>query len=130
VTPYEELRALLQRYARAVDQRDVDGLAALFHPEATITGARGPQGLDEWLDTLRAPRAFPQSMHMLGDPIIELSEADGTAHLDCYAVVYQLGDQAQKQGDLTLGIRYADQAVLYEGHWVFRSRAAQTLWMR
>ena len=59
MTAHDELRALLQRYARAADERDVDALAALFHPDAEITGARGAQTLDEWLETMRAPRSFP-----------------------------------------------------------------------
>ena len=126
---YEELRALLQRYARAADERDVDRLATLFHPAAEISGTRGPQSLEEWLDTMRAPRTFPQSMHLIGDPLIEFSEPAGEAHLDTYAVVHQLGDTAG-QGDLTLGVRYLDTAVVHEGRWVFRLRIARTLWMR
>jgi len=120
----------MQRYARAADDRNIANLTALFHPDALITGSRGSQGLSEWLDTMRAPRTFPQSMHLIGDPIIDLLKSNDAAHLDCYAVVYQLGDQALNQGDLTLGIRYADEALLHEGRWVFKNRKAQTLWMR
>jgi len=129
VSAYEELRALLQRYARAADERDLDTLASLFHPAAEISGTRGPQNLEEWLDTMRAPRAFPQSMHLIGDPLIEFSEPADEAHLDTYAVVHQLSGPAGK-GDLTLGIRYLDTVVVHEGKWVFRHRIARTLWMR
>ena len=34
VNAADELRALVQRYARAADDRDIDALAALFHPDA------------------------------------------------------------------------------------------------
>jgi hypothetical protein len=123
---HEQLRALVQRYARAADDRDIAALAALFHPDAVIDGARGSQTLEEWLDGMRAPRSFPSSMHMLGDPLIDLD-----AHrLDTYAVVYQLGDQAAGQADLTLGIRYLDDVVRHDGHWVIQRRVARTLWMR
>ena len=57
--PRRDCAALVQRYARAADERDVDALAALFHPDATIEGSRGAQSLAEWLDTMRAPRTFP-----------------------------------------------------------------------
>lgn len=123
-----ELRALPQRYSRAVDARDVEVLASLFHPEATIAGARGEQTLDEWLETMRAPRTFPTSMHLLGDPLIDLPEGGEVATLDTYAVVYQLG--ADGQGDLTLGIRYVDTVVQRNGRWVIKARTATTLWMR
>ena len=130
MSAHDELRALVQRYARAADQRDVDALVELFHPDAEITGARGTQTLDEWLESMRAPRTFPASMHLIGDPLISLEEGSDRASLDTYAVVYQLGDATVGQGDLTLGIHYVDEAVSELGRWVIRRRTARTLWMR
>lgn len=130
MNPHDELRALVQRYARAADERDVAGLSALFHPDAVIEGARGTQTLGEWLDAMRAPRTFPTSMHVLGDPLIELADGADSGTLDTYAVVYQLGDAAASQGDLTLGIRYLDDVVVLDDRWVVRHRRARTLWMR
>jgi hypothetical protein len=127
---YEELRGLLQRYARAVDERDLEALECLFHPEAEIIGTRGALGLEAWLDTMRAPRTFPQSMHVIGVPVIDLDSDEDAAGLDTYAVVHQLGDTASGQGDLTLGIRYRDRAVVHQGRWVFLRRDSHTLWMR
>jgi SnoaL-like domain len=130
VNAEEELRALLQRYARAADERDGDVLAALFHPEAVIVGSSGELTKDEWLVTMRAPRAFPKSMHLIADPLIALGEDGGSADLDSYAVVFQLSDAASGASDLTLGIRYLDHAVVHAGNWVFLRRQATTLWMR
>lgn len=130
MNPRDALRELLQRYARAADDRDIDALIALFHPEAEIIGARGPQGIDEWLDTMRAPRTFPHSMHVFGDPLIDVHKGEESARLDTYAVVYQLADQKSGGGDLTLGIRYMDDVVMHHGSWVIRRRTATTLWMR
>jgi hypothetical protein len=130
VSPHDELRSLLQRFARAADDRDIDTLAALFHPEAKIAGSRGELGLEEWLQTMRGPRAFPQSMHVVGDPLITLGAAGDEAQLDTYAVVYQLSDPATGNADLTLGIRYFDTAARHSGRWVFARREARTLWTR
>jgi hypothetical protein len=130
MTPVDELRALVQRYSRAVDDRDISTLAGLFHPEAEIEGARGSQTLEVWLDGMRAPRSFPVSMHLIADPFIQLSDTGNEASIDSYAVVYQLNDEHPGAGDLTLGIRYLDEAVVYEGAWVFRRRLSRTLWMR
>jgi len=130
VSDGEELRALLQRYARAVDNRDIDALTTLFHPEAVIIGSGGSQALDEWLATMRAPRAFPRSMHVIADPLIALGDDGASADLDSYAVVFQLSDADSGAADLTLGIRYLDHAVVHEGTWVFLRRQATTLWMR
>lgn len=130
MNPRDALRELLQRYARAADDRDVTTLAALFHPEAEITGAHGSQTLTEWLETMRGPRAFPTSMHLIADPLIALVPEGNEASLDTYAVVYQLSDPNTTSTDLTLGIRYLDDVIVYEDRWVIRRRHAQTLWMR
>ena len=128
MSDHDGLRALLQRYARAVDQRDIEALAELFHPDAEISGSSGKLSLDQWLETMRAPRAFPASMHLIGEPLITLEEGSDAASLDTYAVVYQLGDEGS--GDLTLGIRYLDDAKRTDGRWVFRRRTSETVWMR
>jgi hypothetical protein len=130
VSAHEELRALVQRYARAVDRRDLGALAELFRPDATLVGTRGAQTLEEWLDTLRGPRAFPISMHVLGDPLIALDGSATGATLDTYAVVYQLSEPGSGAGDLTLGINYLDRAVLADGRWAISHRESRTLWMR
>jgi hypothetical protein len=128
VTPHDAVRALMQRYARAVDQRDIGALAELFHPQAEIAGAGGALSLEEWLETMRAPRTFPTSMHMIGEPLVTLEEGSAEATVDTYAVVYQLGDVGS--GDLTLGIRYLDDVVLDQGRWLFRRRTSHTVWVR
>jgi len=130
VSAHDDLRALVQRYARAVDGRDLTGLAGQFRPDATIVSARGTQTVEEWLDTMRGPRAFPTSMHVLGDPLIALGPDGTDATLDTYAVVYQLSDPGSGNADLTLGINYLDDVVLEDGHWLITRRESRTLWMR
>ncbi len=130
VEVHQKLRDLLQRYARAVDERDLDALSELFHPDAELVGARGTETVGEWLTGMRAPRTFPTSMHLIADPMIRLGPGPGVAVLDTYAVVFQLSDPASELADLTLGIRYLDDAVLYEGRWVILRRTSRTLWMR
>lgn len=126
----EELRALQQRYARAADDRDLHALAEMFHPDAQITGARGTHTLHEWLETMRGPRAFPTSMHLIADPLIVVNDGEDHATVDSYAVVFQLSEPGSGSSDLTLGIRYLDDVVVHRGHWVILRRQAHTLWMR
>jgi hypothetical protein len=126
----EALRALLQRYARAADDRNEEDLATLFHPEAVIIGSSGTLTKDEWLATMRAPRTFPKSMHLIADPLIAVGDGGASADVDSYAVVFQLSDPTSGAADLTLGIRYLDHAVVHLGSWVFLRRQATTLWMR
>jgi hypothetical protein len=76
------------------------------------------------------PRSFTSSMHLLADPLIEFEAGADTAHLDTYAVVFQTGRVSGDGGDLTLGMRYADDMVRRDGVWCIHHRVARMLWMR
>jgi hypothetical protein len=127
----ERLRQLPQRYARAVDQRDVDALAELFHPDGRVAGTRGVATLPEYLDQFRsATPAFRSSMHLLGEPLIDLMPGAATARMDTYAVVHQLERLTEPGGDLILGIRYVDELVRDDGAWRIVDRTSVILWSR
>jgi hypothetical protein len=127
VSAHDGIRTLLQRYARAVDDRDIDSLAGLFDPAAVIIGARGTQSVEEWLESMRAPRSFPVSMHVIGEPLIEGEADSDRVSADTYAVVYQLGDEGS---GLTLGMRYLDEVARRDDRWVFVRRRSVMVWMR
>jgi hypothetical protein len=127
----EELRKLPQRYARAIDARDIDAVGALFHPEGVVDGARGTAAVPAYLDGFRnAPKVFESSMHVLGSPLIDLVPGGDTARLDTYAVVYQLRAAGSPEGDLVLGVRYLDDVVRQGDTWVIMHRRAVSLWAR
>jgi hypothetical protein len=126
----EALRNLGQRYARAADDRDYDAVGALFHHDAVIDGLRGSSTLEEYLEMSRnAPPAYEKSMHVLGDPLIELEVGADEATLDTYAVVYQIGATAEGGGNSTLGVRYLDVAERRDGQWRLRHRRTELRFM-
>lgn len=126
----DALRALNQRYSRAIDARDMDELTALFDPAGSVDGARGSSSVPDYLEMTRtSPRVFEQSMHVLGDPLIEHTEGTDTARLDTYAVVYQLG-RVEGGDDMVLGIRYIDDVRRIDGKWRIHHRQAVMLWAR
>ena len=130
-TDHEQLRALAQRYARAVDERDFDAIAALFTPDAQIDGLRGSTPVSVWIENLRdGPRSFATSMHLLGEPLIGLGPGADVATLDTYAVVYQIRPAGSDEPDLTLGMRYLDEAVRVEARWQIRHRASKMIWAK
>jgi hypothetical protein len=127
----EQLRRMTQRYARAVDARDIDAVAALFHPDASVDGARGALAINAYIDGMRnAPPMFESGMHVLGDPLIDLEPGADTARMDTYAVVYQFRPADSAEPDLVLGIRYLDDMVRHEGQWLIHHRQALNLWAR
>lgn len=93
----EKIRDALQRYARGVDRRDWELVGDAYHPDAHDDHGGykgGVPGLLEWLERRHA--LIEQSMHFLGNCIIDfLSET--TAVAETYCVVYQrLGDEARE----------------------------------
>ncbi len=131
ITDLEEIRSLTQRYARAVDVKDIDAVGALFHPEAHVEGVRGAAPIGPYLEAMRnAPAVFAGSMHVLGDPLVAFTAGADEASTDTYAVVYQLRDPGAPEGDLTLGMRYFDTLVRHEGAWMITHRRTATIWMR
>jgi hypothetical protein len=127
----ELLRRFPQRYARAVDDRDHDALAALFDPDGTVDGTRGKQAVPDYLESMASlPRSFSASMHMLADPLIDFEAGADTAHLDTYAVVFQTGPVGGSGADLTLGMRYLDDMVRRDGVWRIHHRTSKMEWMR
>jgi hypothetical protein len=129
----ESVRRFPQRYARAVDQRDHDALAALFDPDGTVDGTFGLESVADYLEGMRTRLGSGggTSMHLLGDPLVELAPGADTAHLDTYAVVYQL----PADGDpFTLGMRYLDDLVRLTrdggSEWRIHHRTTERVWMR
>jgi len=126
----ESLRQLPQRYARAIDARDIDAVGRLFDPEGSVDGVRGSSQVPAYLDGLRALPATGSTMHVLGDPLIELEEGGDQAHLDTYAVVYQLRAPESAEADLVLGMRYLDEVVRRGDTWLIHHRRSTMVWTR
>jgi hypothetical protein len=124
----ESVRRFPQRYARAVDQRDHDALTALFDPDGTIDGTFGLESVADYLEGMRSRLGSTgTSMHLLGDPLVDLAPGADTAHLDTYAVVYQIPDGSDP---FTLGMRYLDDLVRLDGEWRIHHRKTERVWMR
>jgi hypothetical protein len=127
----EVLRTFPQRYSRAIDARDIDAVSELFDPDGVVEGARGTLPVPEYLDGLRTmPKTFASSMHVLGNPLIELEPGADAAHTDTYAVVYQLDRIAEPGGDMMLGMRYLDDFLRIDGQWKIHHRKAIMLFTR
>jgi hypothetical protein len=127
----ESVRRFPQRYARAVDQRDHSALAALFDPDGTIDGTFGSESVADYLEGMRSRLSSTgTSMHLLGDPLVDLAPGADTAHLDTYAVVYQFPDGGDP---FTLGMRYLDDLVRLPGagggDWRIHHRRTERVWV-
>ena len=125
---------LLFAYARAVDARDPDGVAACFDTDGVMEAQAGvlARGRDEVRDYYE--RAFASAMlssgistHFMANVAVDRS-ADGTradVDSDCLAVLLS-ADGAR----LALrGLHYRDLCRLVDGNrWVFAHRRHQLRW--
>lgn len=120
---------LLMRYARGVDRRDLDLVAACFAPEARYEGALGVGGIDLALAALRVRmQRYRTTMHLLANQLIEL--AGDRAHCETYALVYhRLVDDAEVE-DFVVGVRYLDDVARHGDGWWIVHRTAVLEWQR
>ena len=126
----EAIRQIPQRFARAIDERDIDALSLLFDPEGEIeTGGRAVPVTDFLADLRDRPRAFDTSMHLLADPLVEVDAAAGTASMDVYALVVQVG-RTDGGSDMMLGVRYLHALRRAADGWRIVHRASDIRWIR
>jgi SnoaL-like domain len=124
------IRQLLARYPRFLDNRDIDGYVAAFAPDAVIemeTGTvdqfrevRGHAAIRAMLEGLftRGPGTPWQLRHLVGEPVIEPSERGCRAH--SYCVIFRVGGDSPSVASVG---DYTDDCVrLDDGRWVFARR--------
>ena len=117
----DEIRGLAQRYAVAIDARDLDALVALFVPDVRV----GPDATGR--DALRADfdrqlRAIGVSILFVGNHVIDF-DADDRARGIVYCSA-QIQDGAHW---IRQAIRYDDSYARREGRWLF-VRRKHLLW--
>ena len=123
---------LLIRYTVAIDQKDWGLLDTCFTPDAHLdyTSAGGVKGsypeVRQWLE--KALAAFPMTVHLIGNSVVELSGDEATATT---FVINPMGS-AKPDGSLhifTVGAHYHDKLVHTEDGWRIRERIEKTAYM-
>jgi hypothetical protein len=125
-----DLMEVCVRYARGIDQRDWDAVAACFVPGATVDGTRLQGPFEEYVVGLRAGvDVWGTTMHFLGNQQVTL---DGDrAHVMTYAVAYHFWHQHPAEPHLTVGVIYQDDLVRTgPRHWQIGYRKTEGLWTR
>jgi ketosteroid isomerase-like protein len=127
-----ELRALVERYAAAIDRRDADAVRSLFIEEATFVVPEVPgspsrtlhvqtelgNSLGVYLCTLHA---------IVGFVVHETSGGDATGTTACIA--HHLRDRDGRLSNEVWGFRYHDRFRLEAGSWLFARRALVVDWI-
>ena len=120
-----EIQDLLARYSYAIDERNWDGLDAVFTPDAVIDytetgGARGSVAqIKAWLPV--ALERFPKFQHMVATTKLEL-EGDKARSRTCLfnPMVYRAEDGAESV--FFIGLWYRDTLVRTPDGWRIAER--------
>ena len=126
----QELRALVDGYAVAVDERDAAALTALFASDGVlaIVGADGVEshryvGREAIAEVTDRLGRYDRTMHLVSTHRCRADEHGGTGVAYCEAH-HRRGD-----ADAVRFIRYDDEYVRADGRWCFGFRSVTTLWI-
>ena len=119
------IRQLAERYALAVDGKDLDGIATLFVDD--VDNGRygtGPEGVKRFYD--RSLRNFHCSMHLVGNHVIDFDDDD-----HAQGVVYCRAHHHVLEPEhwFDVALAYFDTYERVGGEWRFRRRRVRS-WYR
>jgi ketosteroid isomerase-like protein len=131
------LRDLVERYAWAVDARDIDAEVGLFAEEGVLLShlmagteetpleRRGHTQLRRALELGLAQ--YQRTTHVIGGQVVELAGDEARGTTQCLAHhVYRAGDGADRL--LVMAIRYHDRYCKQDGSWRFAERRLRLEW--
>ena len=126
----QELRALVDAYAVAVDQRDAVELTSLFVPNAflAVVGDDGVEshryvGVDEIAGVPARLDRYDLTLHLVSTHRCRVDGDHGTGIAYCEA------HHRAGAADRVRYLRYDDEYVRLDDAWRFGSRTVTTMWM-
>ena len=128
----EAIRDCMARYARAIDRVDRALLTNVYWPEANDNhGNFNGSAADfiEWVIPLL--EGMEQTMHFLGNQLIELDEDCCGARSETYFEAYhRIPHEGAEPQDVIVAGRYVDRFEAREGQWRIRDREVIYDWAR
>jgi hypothetical protein len=125
----EAIRNCLYRYSRAIDRQDEDLLRTVYWPEATDVHLDFKGGVEAFIAwAMPQLRAMKQTMHMLGNILIELD--GGRAKVESYLYSYHRLEMNGVMRDVVAGGRFLDKFERRGDEWRIAERFTLTDWFR
>lgn len=124
----EAIRDLVLRYCRAIDRKDYNALAALYHADATDDhGAMFNGAASEfiaWLPSML--ETMVATVHSVTNHLIEVSGDSAVGEVYCLAYHRYQGEAGMEE--LLIGGRYLDRYECRRGQWRFSHRKIVADW--
>jgi ketosteroid isomerase-like protein len=112
-----DIRAVLARYARAVDRNDMELLRTCYHPDATDAHGHVNGSLDEFIAySERYIEQMDSMTHFYGQSTIELDGDSAWVESYCLCFIRMPGDDGRPM-DRFANIRYVDLFERRDGAW-------------
>ncbi|MFA5883943.1 MAG: nuclear transport factor 2 family protein [Acidimicrobiia bacterium] len=133
-----EIRRVLLRYARGIDRLDLELVRSCYHPDATDSHGSFDGTVDEYVTWVeRVLRRYDATMHLLGNPLVELDDGDGdpaappsAADVETYGMAFHRAAGGPPERNLVTGFRFVDRFECRDGEWRIARRVAVTEWSR
>jgi uncharacterized protein (TIGR02246 family) len=124
-----ELRELVGRYGIAIDDRDLESVAAMFTPDATFRskdGVMGATGRDAIVDQFKGRySALGATNHFNHDQVLQFDDDEpdsATGIVTSHAEVFRIGKA------MVTALRYEDIYKRLDGRWHFHDRLLSFLY--
>jgi ketosteroid isomerase-like protein len=123
------LRALVDRYAAAVDERDESTLVGLFTPDAQVVlptqltqGRLAPElcGRLQIASIVEGVRSFGRTRHDVIGQVVHVDGNRATGRTEC--VAHHIFGRPPRLRDLVLELHYVDEFVRAADAWLIRRR--------
>lgn len=125
----EAIRDCLYRYCRGIDRLDEDLLRDVYWPDALDEHAGFVGSRDEFIAfVIPALRPLDQTMHSLGNILIEIDDETGRAE-SCFHSFHRIPGEAGPW-DLIVGGRYLDRFEKRKDVWRIAYRVVMIDWWR
>lgn len=127
----DQVRMLIERYSRAVSERDWDAVASVFHPDASWTVA---PPFDLHFQTRNAIRDGISERVSASDYLVQMTHSvdiilEGADSAHARTVVNEMGRNTEKESGLFLLGVYVDELTRVEGQWGFASRRFEPIFV-
>jgi 3-phenylpropionate/cinnamic acid dioxygenase small subunit len=117
------------RYARAVDDRDLPGVAACFLPDAAYEGSLARGTVETALRSLGDAMArYDATMHLMGAWTVTVDGDRAESRTHC--VAYHVLKPASAGRHTTVGVTYRDTMVRDAAGWRIAARRVDARWRR
>jgi uncharacterized protein (TIGR02246 family) len=132
--PRWEIRQVVEAYAAAADRADGDGIAALFTPEGvlaiwmdpTTESSRVRTGRAEIATAIRGLSAYRATQHSISSHVATVDGDSARGETRC--VAHRIESADGHAHDRVLYIRYDDDYVHADEHWLIARRELHVQW--